>query len=78
MGQKDIYNLLKEKNDWVLSREILNITKMSHGALYRILRILEKNNEITKEKAIKVIKEEERLNSSTKNAWAYKIKPKNK
>ena len=53
--------------------EFLDIVGMSPGGLYRLLRILEKNKEIKKEKAINVIKDKDRLNNSSKKAWAYKI-----
>jgi len=73
MGQQEIYNLLRKKQDWVLSKEILKLTGMSAGALYRVLRVLEKNGDITKEKAIVVIKNKNTLNKWGKHAWAYKI-----
>ncbi|OQC13645.1 MAG: hypothetical protein BWX72_01566 [Firmicutes bacterium ADurb.Bin080] len=73
MGQGDIHKILTEKQDWMLSKELLDIVGMSPGGLYRLLRILEKNKEIKKEKAINVIKDKDRLNNSSKKAWAYKI-----
>jgi len=67
MGQQEIYKLLKKKDHWLLSKEILNITEMSPGGLYRLLRVLEKNKEITKRRATEVIKDKKRLNGSSKN-----------
>jgi len=72
MGQADIYKILKNNGDWMLSKEILEIVKMAPGGLYRLLKILEKNNEIVKYKAVDVIKDKKRLNHTSKTAWAYK------
>ena len=74
MGQADVLDILKRKNDWLLSKELLKITEMSDGGLYRILRILEKSGYIVKKRAMNVINESGRLNNTTKNAWAFKIK----
>ncbi len=74
MGQYEVLKILENRNNWVLSKELLEITKMSDGGLYRILRILERSRYIVKKKAVNVIKETSRLNKSTKNAWAYKIR----
>jgi len=74
MGQSDTLEILKKRKDWVLSKELLNITKMSDGGLYRILRVLERSGDIVKKKAIQVIKDPKKLSKTTINAWAYKIK----
>jgi|APSaa5957512535_1039671.scaffolds.fasta_scaffold474898_2 DNA-binding IclR family transcriptional regulator len=74
MGQSEILEILKKNEDWTLSKELLKITNMSPGGLYRLLRILEKTGYIIKKKAIKVILDKDRLNNSPKHTWAFRVK----
>jgi len=73
MSQESVYELLKKKNDWMLSKELLIMLKISDGGLYRCLRKLEKGNEIIKRKASEVINDKNRLSKTSTIAWAYKI-----
>jgi hypothetical protein len=74
MGQGEIYKFLKKDNNWYLSSELIEEFKMSPGGMYRLLRVLERNKDIMKKKAIEVIGDKERLKKSSKKAWAFKIK----
>ena len=71
MGQEDVIRVLKE---WKLAREIGATTGFSLSAVFRCLKILEREGEIEKKKAHEVIKEQGRLKNVLKHVFAYKVR----
>src|SRR3989344_4493066 len=71
MGQEDVIRVLKE---WKLAREVGAMTGFSLSAVFRCLKILEREGEIEKRKAHEVIKERDRLKNVLKHVFAYKVR----
>ena len=71
MGQEDVIRVLK---DWKLAREIGSTTGFSLSAVFRCLKILEREGEIEKRKAHEVIREQDRLKNVLKHVYAYKVR----
>ncbi len=71
MGQEDVIRVLKE---WKLAREVGAMTGFSLSAVFRCLKILEREGEIEKQKAHEVIRENDRLKNVLKHVFAYKVR----
>ena len=73
MGQAEVRSVLNKKNDWLLAREISKELDLSIGTIFRCLAVLHKNSEIKKERAVKVIKDKNRLKNVLGHVYAYKL-----
>jgi len=76
MGQEEVRLVLSKRGDWMLAREIAKELDLSIGTIFRCLSVLHKNKEIEKDKAIKVIKDKNRLKNVLGHVYAYRIKEK--
>ena len=73
MGQAEVKSILNKKGNWLLAREIAKELDLSIGTIFRCLAILHKNREIERERAVKVIKEKDRLRNVLGHVYAYKV-----
>jgi hypothetical protein len=73
MGQTELLDLLKERNNWMLAIEIREALNISAGGANRLIKILYENNFIKAKLAKDVIKDVKRLKRTTCLAKAYKI-----
>ena len=74
MGQAELLELLRKKNDWMLAIEIRKEMKLAAGAVNRLIKICYERGDIERKSAIKVIKDKKRLEKSTIKANAFRLK----
>ena len=74
MGQAELLELLKKKQDWMLAIEIRKEMKLAAGAVNRLIKLCYENGYIKRKLATEVIKNKKRLEKSTIKANAYCLK----
>ncbi len=73
MGQEEVKNILKKTKDWLLSREIAEMAKLSLSSVQSNLQRMIKWGEIEVRKAREVINDDSRV-SRNHPGYAYRLR----